>query len=250
MDRERFSGKSIVITGGAKGIGRAIAVRFAEEGAKNIIITSSRDAHETSLTLDMVKKIGANVFAIVCNVADEESVRAFFETVKKEVGHIDHIVHSAGISPNTQFFDQTAAEWNHVLSTNVTGSFSVIKHGASLLPDYGSITLISSTNGINSNAPYSAHYDSSKAGVDMLVKNAAEQLKDRHIRVNAIAPGWIDTELNNTLPPGEKEAETAKIFAGRFAEPSEIASVASFLASKDASYINGAILMVDGGYRG
>ena len=190
----------------------------------------------------------------MCDVGDEASVKHFFDEVQRTVGKIHHIVHSAGISPNTEFFDQTEGEWAKVLQTNLTGSFLIAKYGAAIMDDDAtknrSFVFVSSTNGINSNAYYSAHYDSSKAGVNILTKNVAELLRDRRIRANAVAPGWIDTTLNDTLPPGEREVETAKIFAGRFAHPNEIAAPIAFLASPDASYVNGSVIMVDGGYRG
>lgn len=188
MDTHRFEGQTIVVTGGSKGIGKATAIRFAEEGAEHIVITTSRNTEETNRTMKIIEELGSKVTTIMCDMANEESVKNFFTEIEKTVGKIHHIIHSAGISPNTPFMEQTSAEWNQVLATNLTGSFLVCKYGAEVMHNIGSITLISSTNGINSNAPYSSHYDASKAGMIILAKDAAEELRARNIRVNTVAP--------------------------------------------------------------
>lgn len=167
-------------------------------------------------------------------------------------GQIDTVVHCAGISPNIPFFDQTAEDWRKVLETNLVGSFIVSQTALRImkaldLPDKN-IVLVGSTNGINSNDPQSAPYDSSKAGVNLLANTAAKLYQKTGVRVNAIAPGWIDTSINNTLSPGYKRSETKRVYMKRWAKTSEVASAIAYLASEDASYVNGNIHMVDGGY--
>ena len=171
----------------------------------------------------------------------------------EEYGQIDTVVHCAGISPNTPFFDQTAEEWEKVFSTNMIGSFNVTQTALRIMKALGhlpdrNIVLIGSTNGINSNDPQSAHYDSSKAGVNLLANTVAKLYQETGVRVNAVAPGWIDTGMNRTLEPEYRDAEMKRIHMRRFARPSEVASSIAYLASEDASYVNGAVHMVDGGY--
>lgn len=256
FDREkigkRFDGKVAVITGGSKGIGQATALRLAAEWA-NIAITSSSDWNATDETIKKVRALSVLCIAFPCNVAKEEDVKVFFEQVMKEYGHIDTVIHCAGISPNTPFFDQTAEEWRDVLSTNLVGSFNVTQTALRVMKTLGhlpdrNIVLVGSTNGINSNDPQSAHYDSSKAGVNLLANTAAKLYPETGVRVNAIAPGWIDTGMNHSLEKKYRDTEIARIHMKRFARPSEVASSIAYLASSDASYVNGNVHMVDGGY--
>lgn len=157
---------------------------------------------DTEYTLEAIREAGAQAYAFPCDVGDEESVKNFFYTVSEVVPYIHHVVHTAGISPNEYFLEHTASLWNEVLRVNTTGTFLVAKYALDLLPKgEGSMVFITSTNGINSYAPYSAAYDSSKAAANIFVKNLSEFVRDQHIRVNAVAPGWVDTSLNDTLPP-------------------------------------------------
>jgi len=250
-----FSGTTTVITGGASGIGLSCAEAVAKAGG-NLVISASRNAQKTAKAVDRIRAVAPNckVEAIACEVGQEDSVSAFFSEVKAKGIRIDYLIHSAGVSPNTDFMDQTQAEWDSVQNTNVTGAFLVTKHAATLMRGNakagefrGKILLITSTNGINSNDPVSAHYDSSKAAANMLVKNAAEFLAPDSIVVNGLAPGWIETDLNATLPPDVREKESAKIWMRRWAKPDEMAGVALHILTMP--YYMGQVLMADGGYR-
>lgn len=250
-----FSNTTTVITGGASGIGFTCAELVARCGG-NVVISASRRPDKTEKAIADLKRVnpGIAVHAFPCEVGSEESVQAFFAAIQAAGIQVDHLIHSAGISPNTDFFNQTQQEWDMVTNTNTTGAFLVTKYAAlamksnALVDDFrGKIVLITSTNGINSQDPVSAHYDSSKAAANMLVRTAAEHLSEHQICVNALAPGWIDTDLNNTLPPDVREKETAKIWMRRWAKPAEMAQCAAHILTMP--YFMGQVIMADGGYR-
>ena len=193
---------------------------------------------------------GITVQAFPCEVGSEDSVKNFFTAINDAGIRIDYVINSACISPNTDFFEQTQKEWDTVHNTNTTGAFLVTKYAAlfmknnPLRDDFrGRILLVTSTNGINSQDPVSAHYDSSKAAGNMLVRTAAERLSEHQICVNALAPGWIATALNDSLPPDVREKETAKIWMRRWARPEEMAACAAHILAMP--YYMGQVLMAD-----
>lgn len=250
-----FTGTTTVVTGGASGIGMSCALAVARAGG-DLVISASRKPDKTAAAIAKLSsaRAGIAVDAFPCEVGEEGSVSSFFDAIHGAGKRIDYVIHSAGISPNTDFFDQTQKEWDQVQNTNATGAFLVTKHAARVMRNNaprgefrGKILLITSTNGINSNDPVSAHYDSSKAAANMLVKNAAEFLSPDGIVVNGLAPGWINTDLNATLPPDVREKESAKIWMRRWAEPDEMAAVALHILTMP--YFMGQVLMADGGYR-
>lgn len=250
-----FSGTTTVITGGASGIGLTCAELVARCGG-NVVISASRRPDKTQKAIDVLRRANPSgaVHAFPCEVGAEASVRDFFGAIRSAAIRVDHLIHSAGISPNTDFLEQTQEEWDTVHNTNTTGAFLVTKHAALAMKDNplredfrGRIVLITSTNGVNSQDPVSAHYDSSKAAANMLVRTAAEHLSEHRICVNALAPGWIDTDLNATLPPDVREKESAKIWMRRWARPEEMARCAAHILAMP--YFMGQVLMADGGYR-
>ena len=250
-----FSNTWTVITGGASGIGLTCALEVAKSGG-NVIISASRKPEKTQAALLQIQQVNPKIQAkaFPCEVGQETSVAAFFEAIAREGIALDHLIHSAGISPNTEFFDQTQAEWDQVQNTNATGSFLVTKYAALQMkhnPLYGDfrgrIVLVTSTNGINSWDPVSAHYDASKAANNLFVRVAAEKLSEDQICINGLAPGWINTDLNATLPPDVREKESSKIWMKRWAEPDEMAQCALHLLTMP--YLMGQVVMADGGYR-
>lgn len=250
-----FSNTWTVVTGGASGIGLTCALEVAKSGG-NVIISASRKPEKTQAALLQIQQVNPKIQAkaFPCEVGQETSVAAFFEAIAREGIALDHLIHSAGISPNTEFFDQTQAEWDQVQNTNATGSFLVTKYAAlqmkhnPLHGDFrGRIVLVTSTNGINSWDPVSAHYDASKAANNLFVRVAAEKLSEEQICINGLAPGWINTDLNATLPPDVREKESSKIWMKRWAEPDEMAQCALHLLTMP--YLMGQVVMADGGYR-
>jgi 3-oxoacyl-[acyl-carrier protein] reductase len=250
-----FSGTTTVITGGASGIGLAIAETIVRCGG-DVIVSASRNPTKTQSALQRLRgaRAGAHATAIDCEVGREESVARFFEQAGRSARDIRYVVHSAAISPNTEFFEQTQKEWDTVLNTDLTGSFLVLKYAALMMRDYpvvdewrGKIVLVTSSNGVNSYDPVSAHYDAAKAGANLLMRNAAEKLAPMGICVNALAPGWIQTGMNDTLPEDVRASESAKIWMGRWGTAEEMSQCVAHLLT--LPYFVGQVLMPDGGYR-
>jgi NAD(P)-dependent dehydrogenase (short-subunit alcohol dehydrogenase family) len=250
-----FSGTTTIVTGGASGIGLAVAETIVGSGG-DVVISASRKPAKTQSALERLRAAGprSRATAIACEVGREESVAAFFREAAGSARNIRYVVHSAGISPNTEFFEQTQAEWDTVLNGNLTGSFLVLKYAGLMMRDApvidewrGKIVLITSSNGVNAYDPVSAHYDASKAGANLLMRNAAQKFAGMEICVNALAPGWIETALNDTLPEDVRAGENAKIWMGRWGTPAEMGQCVAHLLT--APYVVGQILMPDGGYR-
>jgi 3-oxoacyl-[acyl-carrier protein] reductase len=251
-----FSGTTAIVTGGASGIGLAIAETLVRGGG-DVVISASRNPAKTAAALERLRaaaRSDGRALAFGCEVGREDSVARFFEEAASAARNIRYVVHSAAISPNTEFFEQTQAEWDAVLNTNLTGSFLVLKYASLMMRDHpvidewkGSIVLVTSSNGVNSYDPVSAHYDASKAGANLLMRNAAQKLASMRICVNALAPGWIETVMNDTLPPDVRAAETAKIWMGRWGTAQEMGQCVAHLLT--LPYLVGQVLMPDGGYR-
>lgn len=244
----KLKDKVALITGSSRGIGRATALLFAKEGAKIIVNYRNSEVKATKL-IEEIKKAGSDAIAIKCDVSQENEVKNMVEKAIDTFGKIDILVNNAGIVYDVPLFEKTTEQWKETLGINLIGVFLCSKYVSKhmkKLPS-GTIINISSTNGINTISPESADYDASKSGVISLTKNLAKELAPK-IRVNCIAPGWIDTDINKNLPKDFIKEETDRILIKRFGKPEEIAAVALFLASSDASFMNGSIVTVDGGY--
>lgn len=185
---------------------------------------------------------------IKADVSDEEQVKNMVQETINKFGRIDVLVNNAGIAIDKEFEDRTVENWKRTLEVNTIGTFLVSKYaGENMMKNQsGKIINISSTNGINTFFPTSIDYDASKAAIINLTYNLAIQFAP-YINVNAVAPGWVNTEMNKELPKDLIQEETEKIYKKRFAEPEEIAKVICFLASEDAEYINATVIKVDGG---
>ena len=192
---------------------------------------------------------GVKALAIKADVSNENDVRNMIEQIMNEFGHIDVLVNNAGIAIDKEFEDRTIEDWNRTLTTNLIAPFVVSKYVGEVMlkQKSGKIINVSSTNGINAFFPTSIDYDASKAGIINLTHNLALQFAP-YINVNCVAPGWVNTEMNQELPKELIEEETEKIYKKRFAEPSEIGKVICFLASEDADFINDEVIKIDGGY--
>ncbi len=240
--------KVVLITGGSRGIGKATALEFARRG---YIVVINYIAHEEEALLtakDIRDNYHVDCMIIKADVSVEEDVRKMVEEVINKYEHIDCLVNNAGIAIDTTFEDKTKDNFMKILGVNLVGTFLVSKYvGKYMLSNQkGTIINISSTNGIDTIYPESLDYDSSKAGVISLTKNLALEYAP-YIRVNSVAPGWVLTDMNEELDRDFIKKEESKILLGRFAGAEEIAKVIYFLASEDASYINGEIIRVDGG---
>jgi len=240
--------KVVLVTGGARGIGEAIAYKFASLNYD--VIFNYVNSSEKALILknELESKYNINVLPIKADLASEEDINNMFRVIEEKYNHLDVLVNNAGIAFDSILEDKTKETFMHVLDVNLIAPFLISKLVRKYM-DKGSIINISSTNGIDTYYPYSMDYDASKSALNSLTKNFAV-LYAPNIRVNAVAPGWVNTDMNKELDKEIVDEETKKILVKRFAEPSEIANVVAFLSSDEASYINGEIIRVDGGYNG
>jgi meso-butanediol dehydrogenase/(S,S)-butanediol dehydrogenase/diacetyl reductase len=238
-----LTGKRVVITGGASGIGAATAARFVDEGAHVAIL--DRDLHGCARIRGEVPGIAA---AFLADVADHEQVQSAFAAIVRELGPPDAVINNAGISIRHSFLDITPEEWNKVLAVNLSGVFHVAQTAARHMMEHagGVILNMASTNGIVGH-PYYADYNATKAGVIELTRSMALELAPK-VRVNAVAPGYVLTPMQRAEYTDEMlEAVNQKIPLRRHAQPEEIAALFAFLASDDAAYITGQVLVIDGG---
>lgn len=240
--------KVVLVTGSSRGIGKATIIEFAKRGYDVVInyVNCKEEAEELKRKVEEEYHVQALV--IQADVSSEVDVKNMVDKIISTFGHIDCLVNNAGIAIDATFDDKTKENFIKTLNTNLIGPFLVSKEVGKYMLEVkkGSIINISSTNGIDTIYPESLDYDASKAGVISLTKNLALQYAP-YIRVNSVAPGWVLTEMNKELDSDFIKEEESKILLNRFADPSEIAKVVVFLASDDASYINGEVIRVDGG---
>ncbi|MBR5755259.1 MAG: 3-oxoacyl-ACP reductase FabG [Erysipelotrichaceae bacterium] len=245
-------GKTVLITGGAKGIGRAIALKLASKGYGIVInyLTSEQRA------FDLQKKIkdeyGVSCMAIKADISDEDQVDGMVSEIEAEMGGVDILVNNAAIDTPDLFSNKDAETFRRILDVNVVGAFNCAKRVSKHMIDnrYGRIINISSTNGINTYYPMCLDYDASKAALISLTHDLAVQFAP-YVNVNAVAPGFIGTE--SELEGYDEEflkQETDKILVGRYGEPEEVADLVAFLVSDEASYINNSVIRIDGGQTG
>jgi 3-oxoacyl-[acyl-carrier protein] reductase len=213
----RFKDKVVLVTGASRGIGKATAILFAKEGAKVIVNynTSKTDAEKV---LRDVKKISDGI-TVKCDVSKEDEVKKMFQEVMKKFGKVDILVNNAGIVFDVPFKDRTVEHWKKTLDIDLIGVFICSKEASKNMKNGGRIINIASTSGMNTWGPDSMDYASAKAGVIMLTNTLAQELANKKIYVNAVSPGWIDTEMNKDLPKDYIEQEKNKTFMKRFARP-------------------------------
>lgn len=242
-----FHGKNALVTGGSRGIGRAISVALAALGAK-VIINYAGNAVAAEATRDEIIRNGGQAVCIPFNVADYTAVQETLKNVEKEHGVIEILVNNAGISKDNLFVKFKEEEWDATIDTNLKGAFNCARALAMgmMRKRSGKIINISSVVGLTGNAGQSA-YSASKAGVIGLTKSLALEFASRNIQVNAIAPGYITTDMTGALGEALIQQVLTKIPSERLGDPVEIAKAVVFLASPAASYITGQTLAVDGG---
>jgi len=238
-----------LVTGASRGIGASIVEVLASYNC-NVIINYNNSEKEAYQLEEYIKnKYNVKVLTIKADVSNEIEVKNMIEQIIGEFGKLDILVNNAGIAIDTLFVDKTKENFQKILDVNLIGTFLVSKYASKYMLEQrsGKIINISSTNGIDTFYPMSLDYDASKAGVISLTKNFAKELAP-YINVNAIASGWVNTEMTKDLDKDFYEEEVNKIFMKRFAEPEEIANVVLFLASSLSTYVNGAVIRVDGGF--
>ena len=241
--------KNVLVTGGTRGIGEAISREFAKKGYNLIINYVNSNEKAQNLKQELEKEYNIKVLPIQADISNEIAIKNMVDTAIKEFGKIDVLVNNAGIVIDREFEDRTVEDWKKTLDINLIAPFVLTKLvGKEMMKQKsGAIINISSTNGLNTYYPTSVDYDASKSGLISLTYDSAVQFAP-YVRVNCIAPGWVNTEMNKELSEDFVEEETERILVKRFAEPEEIAKVVTFLASEDASYVNSTVIKVDGGW--
>lgn len=239
--------KIAVVTGAGRGIGRGIALALAREGAM-VVVNYNGSAERAAEAVAAIEEGGGKAVAIQCNVRDFEAAKEFYANIVKEYGRIDILVNNAGITKDNLMMKMSDEEFQDVIQTNLAGTFHGVKFVTRPMMKQraGRIINIASVSGVIGNMGQ-ANYSASKAGVIGLTKAAAKELATRNITVNAIAPGFINTEMTEVLSDSVKETAVATIPLGKFGEVEDIAEAVVFLASDKAKYITGQVLCVDGG---
>ena len=239
--------KIVLVTGGSRGIGRAIALAFAGEGA-DVIINYTGDEENAKNVMKEIEKFGVKGLAIRANISKAEEVDSMFDKIKEDFDVVDILINNAGITRDSLFIAMKEKDWDEVIEVNLKGMFLCTKAviRKMLRQRYGRIINISSVVGVIGN-PGQTNYCASKAGVIGFTKSLAREVASRNITVNAIAPGFIKTDMTEALPEDIKESMIGAIPMGRYGNPEDIANIAVFLSSEKADYITGQIIHIDGG---
>lgn len=242
-----LKGKTAIVTGGSRGIGRAIALKFAENGADVAVVYAGNSAAAEE-TCTAAEKYGVKCKAYQCNVADFEATKALTAEVLKDFGRIDILVNNAGVTRDGPVAMMKEQDFDTVVGVSLKGAFNMIRHCSRtfMRQRSGRIISLSSVAGLTGN-PGQANYSAAKAGIVGLTKSAAKELAGRGVTCNAIAPGFIDTDMTKAMTDKAREAAVAAIPLKRTGSPEDIAALAAFLADDGASYITGEVIRVDGG---
>ncbi|MBO2520272.1 MAG: 3-oxoacyl-ACP reductase FabG [Clostridia bacterium] len=242
----KLEGKIALVTGATRGLGKAMAERLAREGAT--VVVTGRDAARAAEVAREIAAGGARAFGFRLEVSDAESVAELLRQVEDQVGAVDILVNNAGVTRDTLLLRMSDEEWDEVIRVNLTGAYRLAKGvlRGMMKKRWGRIINISSVVGLIGN-PGQTNYAASKAALIGFTKSLAREVASRGITVNAVAPGFIETDMTGALSKEQQERLAEKIPLGRIGRPEEVASCVAFLASDDASYITGHTLVVDGG---
>ena len=242
-----LKGQVAIVTGGSRGIGRAIALKLAEKGA-NIAIVYAGNTAAADETCSLVEKYSVQCKTYVCNVADFSATKTLVDSVLKDFGRIDILVNDAGITRDANIAIMKEQDFDDVIAINLKGAFNMVRNCCRyfLHQRSGRIINISSVAGLTGNVGQ-ANYASAKAGLIGLTKTVAKELASRGVTCNAVAPGFIDTDMTRKVNEKAREAEIGAIPMKRAGKPEDVAGAVSFLADSCASYITGEVIRVDGG---
>ena len=242
-----LTGKAALVTGGSRGIGRATALELARQGARVAVNYMTQEAAANAVVA-AIKEAGGEAFAVQADVGDATAVERMVETLQERWGRVDILVNNAGITRDTLLMRMSEEDWDAVIRTDLKGPFLCTK--AVLRPmlrqRWGRIINLSSIIGTRGNAGQ-ANYAAAKAGLIGFTKSVAKEVASRNITVNALAPGWIESDMVASVPEAYRKEALARIPAGRFGTPEDVAATIAFLASEAASYITGQLLGIDGG---
>ncbi|QTD42356.1 3-oxoacyl-[acyl-carrier-protein] reductase [Sporosarcina sp. Te-1] len=243
----KFNGKTAIVTGASRGIGREIALRLAKEGA-NVVVNYSGSQGKAEEVVAEITSLGGQAISVQANVADAESVKAMMDETMKQYGSIDYLVNNAGITRDNLLMRMKEDEWDDVMAINLKGVFLCTKAVTRQMMKQraGRIVNVASIVGVSGN-PGQANYVAAKAGVIGLTKTTAKELASRNITVNAVAPGFITTDMTDALPEDVKSQMLSTIPLGKLGDPQDVANVVAFLLSDEAAYITGQTIHVDGG---
>ena len=242
-----LQGKCALVTGGSRGIGRAVCLELARQGAR-VAVNYAGNAAAAEETVKACEALGAEAFAIQADVADASACEAMVKEVLTRFGRLDILVNNAGVTRDGLMPMMKEADWDAVLDTNLKGAFHCMKavYRPMMKQKYGRIVNLSSIVGLRGNAGQT-NYAASKAGLIGLTKSMAKELAGRNVTVNAVAPGFIDTDMTAALPEKAREAMLSTIPMGRLGQAEDVARAVAFFAGDASAYVTGQVLCVDGG---
>lgn len=248
MDKNRFIDKIVLVTGSGRGIGRAAAIAFAQGGA-SVVVNYASNEQAAQEVIDEILALGQKAISVKADVSKEAEAQLLIDRTITEFGKLDVLINNAGIVYDIEEWqDTTSEQWQNTLGVHVLGNYYCCKYALPYLQkSHGSIVNIASTNGYTEHYPESLAYNAAKAGVVSMTHDLAKALAPL-IRVNAVAPGWVNTDMNASLSKEYMAEQASEIYLQRIAEPEEIANVIAFLASDDASFITGMVVRADGGH--